>query len=141
MLEAQIQIRTRYAETDQMGYVYYGHYLTYLEIGRTEAIRQVGITYQALETEHNIMLPVAEAHLEYKRPIRYDQLITIQTAVHSLPNSARIRFDSQILDDQQLLLAEGYVVLVFIDAQTRRPCRPPQFFLDAMAPFFQTPAL
>lgn len=138
MLEAQIQIRTRYAETDQMGYVYYGHYLTYLEIGRTEAIRQVGITYQALEKEHGIMLPVAEAHIEYKRPILYDQLITIHTAVHALPTSPSIRFDSQMIDSQQQLLATGYVVLVFIDAQSRRPCRPPKFFLDAMAPFYQS---
>ena len=129
MLTFQTTIRTRYAETDQMGYIYYGHYLTYFEVARTEAIKEIGLSYKDLEEKHGIMLPVLEAHLEYKQPATYDELLILTTKVDDNP-SVKIRFDTQIHNENGKLLVEGYVVLVFINKESRQPCRPPKVFID-----------
>jgi acyl-CoA thioester hydrolase len=134
MLEFQTTIRTRYAETDQMGYIYYAHYLTYLEVARTEAIKQIGISYRVLEDEYGIMLPVAEAHLDYKYPARYDDLLILTTKFEGQP-TVKIRFDTDICHESGLLLAKGYVTLVFVNKQSMKPCRPPQVFIDALKKF------
>ncbi len=131
MLENQIVVRPRYSETDQMGYVYYGRYAEYFEIGRTELVRELGIPYSRFEREDGIMLPVIELQVNYKTPARYDDALTITTQLKE-PPTARIRFDYQIVNEQQELVVTGHVVLVFIHTHTRRPCRPPRFFLEAL---------
>src|SRR5690606_36415022 len=81
------QIRVRYGETDQMGYLYYGFYALYYEQARTEAIRQLGLTYKSLE-ESGVMMPVMEMNAKYYRPAHYDDLITVDTRVETLDESS-----------------------------------------------------
>lgn len=128
MFRSEFQIRTRYAETDQMGYIYYGHYLTYLEVARTEAIKSLGLSYRQFEEELEIMLPVAEAFVQYKAPAKYDDLLTIKTLIKDKP-SGKIRFDSEIYNQDNILLATAYVILVFVSKKTMKPTRPPDAFI------------
>ena len=121
--EHTTSIRVRYAETDQMGVVWHGNYLQYFECGRTEALRACGWSYRAME-EAGIMLPLVEAHLEYARSAKYDDLLTVKTMVRE-PPTARIRFDYEVRNEAGETLVIGHTVLGFVDAKTRRPCRPP----------------
>jgi acyl-CoA thioester hydrolase len=73
------EVRVRYAETDQMGIVYYANYLVWFEIGRVELLRALGLTYNQLEIEHQCILPVIEATCRYRAPARYDDEIVIET--------------------------------------------------------------
>ena len=117
-------LRTRYAETDQMGEVYYGNYPQYLELGRVEWLRSIGFTYKAME-EEGIMMPVVSLQIQYKKPALYDELITIRTKLKELP-STKIEFDYEILNEKGELLSTANTVLVFVDAKTFRPVRCPE---------------
>jgi acyl-CoA thioester hydrolase len=126
------QIRVRYAETDQMGVVWHGNYLQYFEAARTEALRASGWSYRGLE-ESGVMLPLVEAHLEYVRPARYDDLLTVRVTV-SDPPTARMRFDYEVRSETGERLVTGHTILGFVDAATRRPCRPPPRLRALFAP-------
>ena len=117
-------LRTRYAETDQMGVVYYGNYPQYLELGRVEWLRSIGFTYKAME-EEGIMMPVVSLQIQYKKPALYDELITIRTKLKELP-STKIEFNYEILNEKGELLSTANTVLVFVDAKTFRPVRSPE---------------
>ena len=117
-------LRTRYAETDQMGVVYYGNYPQYLELGRVEWLRDIGFTYKAME-EEGIMMPVVSLQIQYKKPALYDELITIRTKLKELP-STKIEFNYEILNEKGELLSTANTVLVFVDAKTFRPVRCPE---------------
>ena len=118
------ELRTRYAETDQMGVVYYGNYPQYLELGRVEWLRSIGFTYKAME-EEGVMMPVVSLLIQYKKPALYDELITIRTKLKELP-STKIEFDYEILNEKGELLSTANTVLVFVDAKTFRPMRCPE---------------
>ncbi|GJH40875.1 thioesterase [Capnocytophaga sp. HP1101] len=117
-------LRTRYAETDQMGVVYYGNYPQYLELGRVEWLRSIGFTYKGME-EEGVMMPVVSLQIQYKKPALYDELITIRTKLKELP-STKIEFDYEILNEKGELLSTANTVLVFVDAKTFRPVRCPE---------------
>ena len=117
-------LRTRYAETDQMGVVYYGNYPQYLELGRVEWLRSIGFTYRAME-EEGVMMPVVSLQIQYKKPALYDELITIRTKLKELP-STKIEFNYEILNEKGELLSTANTVLVFVDAKTFRPVRCPE---------------
>nr|WP_314785460.1 thioesterase family protein [uncultured Capnocytophaga sp.] len=117
-------LRTRYAETDQMGVVYYGNYPQYLELGRVEWLRSIGFTYKAME-EEGVMMPVVSLQIQYKKPALYDELITIRTKLKELP-STKIEFNYEILNEKGELLSTANTVLVFVDARTFRPVRCPE---------------
>ncbi|WP_315037086.1 thioesterase family protein [Capnocytophaga sputigena] len=117
-------LRTRYAETDQMGVVYYGNYPQYLELGRVEWLRSIGFTYKAME-EEGVMMPVVSLQIQYKKPALYDELITIHTKLKELP-STKIEFDYEILNERGELLSTANTILVFVDAKTFRPVRCPE---------------
>jgi acyl-coA thioester hydrolase, ybgC/ybaW family len=121
-------LRTRYAETDQMGVVYYGNYPQYLELGRVEWLRAIGLTYKEMEAE-GIMMPVVLLQIQYKKPALYDELITIRTKLKDLP-STKIEFDYEILNEKGELLSTANTILVFVDARTFRPVRCPEKVLD-----------
>jgi acyl-CoA thioester hydrolase len=93
---ADTTIRVRYAETDQMGVVYYGNYFTWFEIGRVELCRQIGFEYKKMETEDDSFLVVAEANCRYKRPARFDDLLTIRTRVTAAQRRT-VRFAYEII--------------------------------------------
>lgn len=137
MFTCDIQQRIRYGETDQMGYVYYGRYAEFYEIGRTELIRLLGMTYRDLELS-GILLPVVRLIAKYHRPAEYDELITIRTQLRSLP-TARITFFYEIFNETGDLINEAECQLVFTDSSTRKPVRPPRNLMDALEPYFANP--
>jgi len=135
MYSCDISQRIRYGETDQMGYVYYGRYAEFFEIGRTELIRKLGMTYRDLESS-GILLPVVRMTVKYNKPAVYDELINIRTTLRSLP-TARITFFYEIYSEAGDLINEAECQLVFTDSISRKPVRPPKILMDALKPFFQ----
>ncbi len=130
MKEHEIKIRVRYSETDQMGVVYHGNYAQYFEMGRVEWLRNMGISYRWME-DNGIMLPVVSLTMNYKKPARYDDLLTIKTKMLKL-SSVKIEFDYEITNENNELLTTGYSVLVFVDMKTGRPTAPPKYILDLL---------
>ena len=137
MFTATTQIRVRYGETDQMGYLYYGNYALYYEVGRAEAIRQLGFTYRQLE-EMGVMMPVVELNSRYFRPALYDDLITVKTTLQELPTGTKIQFHSELFNEAGVLLNKGVVTLVFFDPKEKKTVAMPQVLVDRLAPHFKT---
>lgn len=125
------RLRSRYGETDKMGYVYYGRYLEYFEEARTEMIRSFGVSYRDLENQ-GIMLPVAQVELAYKEPIFYDELMDIDVILYDEPTVRLETYYEVYTQDRSKLHSIGRVTLVFIDQKSRRPIRPPADFVNAM---------
>ena len=123
-----VEIRTRYGETDQMGVIYYGIYPQYLEVARVEWLRSLGISYKELEAL-GVMLPVVSLQINYKRPARYDQLLSITLTLREKPTS-KITFDYQIFNEEKQLLAEANTTLVFVNKETFKPIKCPDFILE-----------
>lgn len=126
----QTQIRVRYSETDQMQVVYHGNYAQYFEIGRVEWLRNKGISYKWME-ENGIMLPVVSLTMNYKKPARYDELLTLKTILKN-KTSVKIEFDYELYNESGELLTTGNSILVFVDMKTGRPVAPPQYILDVL---------
>jgi acyl-CoA thioester hydrolase len=119
-------LRVRYAETDQMGFVYYGNYAAYYETGRVELLRQMGTTYRQLE-ESGVLMPVTQLVCNFYRPAKYDDLLTITTSIKSLTET-RIEFEYSILNEEGVELNKGFTQLAFISKHNMRPCRIPDWF-------------
>jgi acyl-CoA thioester hydrolase len=134
MYISETTVRVRYAETDRMGYVYYGNYTQYYEIGRVEALRQLGSSYKDME-DNGIMLPVYTCNIKYIKPALYDDLLVIKTTIKELP-SARISFDYEIYNQKNELLNTANTVLVFINTTTNKPCVAPESFMEKLRKFF-----
>lgn len=128
-------LRVRYSETDQMGYAYYGHYAAYFEVARVESLRQLGLTYKALE-DMGIIMPVLENHSKYLAPARYDDRLKIETTIREMPG-VRIRFEYEISNEAGGIIHRGETLLAFVNKLTGRPCRPPQVFTEVLEPFFR----
>ncbi|ELR70187.1 4-hydroxybenzoyl-CoA thioesterase [Fulvivirga imtechensis AK7] len=135
MFQHQTQIRVRYAETDQMGYVYYGNYAAYYEVARVESLRSLGLSYRQLE-EQGVMMPVLENKSKYIAPATYDELLTIKTTIHKAPK-VRILFHYEIYNESDKLIHTGETMLVFINMKTGRPCGPPEAMVNLLRPFFE----
>lgn len=125
-----IEIRIRYAETDQMGVVHHANYALYLEMGRTEWLRKLGLSYKKME-EEGIALPVISLQVNYKKSIRYDDLIKVKTQLKERPRSV-VEFDYEISNDFGEILATANTVLAFINLKTNKPTRPPKYFLEVL---------
>ncbi|MDC6389558.1 thioesterase family protein [Maribacter sp. PR1] len=126
----EISFRVRYAETDQMGIVYYGNYAQYLEMGRVEWLRSLGVSYKWME-EKGVMLPVISLKIDYKSSARYDDLITVRTRLKKTP-TVRIEFDYTILNEIQEILVEANTVLVFMDSHKKKPIKCPDYILERL---------
>ncbi|MFC4722148.1 acyl-CoA thioesterase [Geojedonia litorea] len=126
----EVELRIRYGETDQMGVVYHGNYAQYFEIGRTEWLRSLGATYKQMEND-GIMLPVISLSVNYKKSVRYDDLIKVKTSLKKLP-TASIEFDYIILNEAGEIVTTGNTVLAFIDINRNRPTRCPKYILDKL---------
>ena len=135
MISCDTQIRIRYGETDRMGYAYYGYYPFYYEQGRTELLRQFGLSYRDME-DSGIMLPVADLHVDYYAPTYYDELITVRTSVVEKP-AAKIVFIYEIFNSKNELINRATTTLVFVKAENRKPCRPPKQFMERISPYFK----
>lgn len=135
MFTATTQIRVRYAETDQMNVVYHGNYAQYFEVGRAEAIREMGFTYKTMEAM-GIIMPIVELHAKFIRPAHYDDLLTVKTMLQELPNDHRIEFHQEVYNEKEKLLTVGKVVLYFLTADTMEKTTMPQILLEKLAPYF-----
>ncbi len=124
-------MRSRYGETDRMGYVYYGNYLQYFEVARIEMIRACGLSYREME-DAGVMLPVIHAEIQYKAPILYDEVFEIKVMMFDLPDVRLQTFYEIRTNNGAELHVMGEVTLVFMNAQTRRPMRAPQNFVEGL---------
>ncbi|MBI3134669.1 MAG: acyl-CoA thioesterase [Bacteroidetes bacterium] len=136
MFTHDTQIRIRYSETDQMGYCYYGNYAQFFEIGRVETLRSLGISYKELE-EKGIMLPVLNYEVKFIKPAFYDDLVTIRTIIKTIPR-ARIDFDYELYNENQVLLTTAHTTLVFIQKESMKPCPAPAEVIDKLTHFFNS---
>lgn len=135
MYQQEIQVRVRYAETDKMGYVYYGNYATYYEVARVEALRAVGFSYKKLE-DTGIGMPVLDLKIKYRQPARYDDLLTIKLTITEMPK-ARIVFQYEVTNEVGKLINTGETTLVFINLQSGRPVKMPTELHDLFKPYFE----
>ena len=136
MYSAETKIRVRYGETDQMGYLYYGYYALYYEVGRAEAIRELGFTYKQME-DMGIMMPVAELNAKYYRPAKYDDLITVKTILKELPDGPKISFHSELYNEGNELLNVGITTLVFYDPANKTKTTMPQALVEKLKIYFE----
>lgn len=132
----EVQKRVRYGETDQMGYLYYGQYAQYYEIGRVEMLRSVGLTYKSMEQEHGILMPVVSLQVRFIGPAYYDELISIRTILPSLPDRF-ISFDMELFNEAGKLINRGNVRLCFVEQKDQKIRRAPDFLLEKLMPYFE----
>jgi acyl-CoA thioester hydrolase len=118
-------VRIAYADTDRMGVVYYANYLVLFERGRTEWLRSIGIRYRDMEEKQRIFMPAMEAHVEYFAPARYDDLIKVRTFLKEL-GAAHIVFGSEIYDEGNQRIAQGYVKLAVVNLLWKPTRLPPE---------------
>ena len=134
MYQSETILRVRYAETDKMGYVYYGNYAQYYEVGRVEALRQLGMSYKSIE-DNGVMLPVYTFNIRYFKPAFYDDLLRIKTTIKEIPGT-RINFEYEIYNEKSELLNRGDTTLIFINLETNKPCMAPDIFIEKVKKFF-----
>ena len=135
MLIHKTEIRVRYADTDQMKFVYNGKYFEYFEVGRTEMLRENGLPYHFIESK-GYQLPVIETYAKFIIPAKYDDILIIESKVKEYP-AFRIHIDYRIMRKETgELIVEGFTEQVFIKEATKKPSRPPELFIEAMKPFF-----
>ena len=118
----ETKIRVRYKDTDRMGVVYYGNYLTYFEIGRAELMRDLGFPYSAFESD-GYSLVVTEANAKYHSNVEYDTLVTVKTRISDL-RAVRVRFEYKIVDEKRELIVDGYTVHACLSTHSK-PMRIP----------------
>jgi len=136
MIKSESKLRVRYGETDQMGYVYYGVYAQYYEVGRVDAMRQLGFSYKDVEAK-GILMPVVEFIVNYKKPAFYDDEITIITYIKKKPEGLKIIFDYECYNSKKELLNTGKVTLVCVDKLTQKMVKLPNWFNKALSSFFK----
>lgn len=127
----QTELRVYYSDTDHGHVVYYSNYLKWFEIGRTEILRQVGFDYNDFE-KRNLIAPVVEVKCNYKQPARYNDVIIIKTTIDNIGNSS-IKFNYDIIrKNDNVLLANGYTVNVFVDMKTQESTAIPDNLRKAL---------
>lgn len=125
------KIRVRYGETDQMGVVHHGNYAQYLELARIEWLQQFGISYKSME-RNGVMLPVYEMNIKFRKPAFFDDLLFVETNLLNKPQ-VKIEFAYSIRNESEELLTTARTVLVFTDAQTKKPICCPDYILKTLA--------
>ena len=130
MLSHQVSYRVCYADTDQMGYVYYGNYARFYEIARVETLRSIGVSYKVLE-DAGIGLPVYENYSKYHAPALYDDLLRIECTLIKMP-SVRIEFEYKVYNQSDVLLHEGKTTLVFMELATKKVVKAPEWLNTAI---------
>ena len=136
MLDFTTEIRVRYADTDQMQFVYNGKYPEYFEVGRAEMMRSIGLPYRILEM-HGYMLPLLEVNVKYKNPAYYDDLLSVRAFVPEI-SKLKVHIEYTIhRTEEKILVAEGYTEHVFMKKESKKAVRPPEFFINAIKPFYK----
>ncbi len=126
----ETKVRVRYAETDRMGYCYYGNFAAYFEVARVEALRELGVTYRQLEDD-GVILPVLDYQIRYFKPALYDEVLTIKTIIEKV-DGARVHFSYITFNDKGEELNKATTTLVFVDAKKNRPMNPPKQLGDLL---------
>ena len=126
----ETQIRVEYHHTDQMGIVHHSNYVKFFEVARTEWLRAAGLTYAEME-RRGVMMPIVEVQVKYRQPAYYDELITVRAEVSELP-MARMTFRYEIRGEDGRDIASGLTTLGFIDKESRRPQRAPQWLMEVL---------
>lgn len=134
MISVDYPKRVRYAETDKMGFLYYGNYPKYYEIGRVELIRSLGYSYKELEDKAGILMPVVSMESRYLKSAYYDDEVIIRSCIKELPTKM-ICFDHELFVGDQLI-NKGNVKLFFIDAKTQKRISAPAILLEKLSPHF-----
>jgi acyl-CoA thioester hydrolase len=134
MFSHSTKIRVRYADTDQMGFMYYGNYATFYEVGRVEMLRSLGLTYKSME-ESGIIMPVTDLKCRYILPALYDEEITVKVFIDKMP-SLRIHFRYELYNESDDLINMGETTLVFIDQVKKKACLPSKEFLEKLSVYF-----
>ncbi|MBR1769212.1 MAG: acyl-CoA thioesterase [Bacteroidales bacterium] len=125
--------RVKYYETDKMGYVHNSNYFRFFEIGREETMRNLGISYDSLE-KNGVMMPLIEQYSRYHTPALYDDIITIRTFIKNIP-TLKMHFDYTVVrkeGDKEVLLCNGWNELCFVDFNSRKPIRCPQWLKEKL---------
>lgn len=134
MYSFKTNVRVRYAETDQMSFVYYGVYAQYYEVGRVELLRSLDLSYAKIE-DLGFFLPVVNLEVNYKKPAFYDNDLTIKTTVKEIPRS-KITFFYEIFNESNDLLNYGSVTLVFMNKKTNKICTAPKKLIERLSEKF-----
>ena len=124
------KLRVEYHHTDQMGIVHHSNYVKFFEVARTEWLRAAGLTYAEME-RRGVMMPIVEVQVKYRQPAYYDELISVRAEVDELP-MARMTFRYEIKGEDGRDIASGLTTLGFIDKETRRPQRAPQWLMEVL---------
>lgn len=127
------KLRVRYGETDQMGYCYYGNYAQFCEVGRVEAMREIGMSYKDMENQ-GVMLPVSEYTIKYIKPALYDDEIEVITHIKEL-KGPKLTFDYEIKNAAGEVISFASTVLIFVNKDSMRPIKPPKEFQDLLATY------
>ncbi len=136
MIKYRTEIRVRYADTDKMGIVYNGKYLEYFEVGRTELLRSLGLSYKEVE-DAGYHLPLIEAGLTYKQPALYDDVLVIESVVKEI-HSPKVHIEYTIFrKGSEEELTKGFTTHVFTKNNDNRPTRPPAIYIDKLKPYFE----
>ena len=130
MKKSSTKTRVRYSETDQMGVVYHGNYAQFFEMGRTEWLRSLGVTYKDMEM-NGIILPVVSLNLTFIKSALYDDILTIHTFLKKEP-MVKIEFNYEIKNQLDELICTGSSVLAFIDSKNMKPTRCPDYLLKGL---------
>jgi acyl-CoA thioester hydrolase len=130
MISFETKIRVEYHHTDQMGIVHHSNYVKFFEVARTEWLRAMGVTYAEME-RRGVMMPIVDVAVKYRNPALYDELISVTAFVDAMP-MARMTFRYEVRGEDGREIASGSTTLGFIDSQTRRPVRAPQWLLEVI---------
>tara|TARA_B100001121_G_scaffold306260_1_gene325415 strand:+ start:183 stop:587 length:405 start_codon:yes stop_codon:yes gene_type:complete len=130
MYQSNVNIRVRYAETDQMGYCYYGNYAMYYEVARVETLRAIGFNYKSLE-EDGVLLPVIDFSIKYLKPAFYDDQLEIICKIPIIPN-VRIKFEYETFNEKKEMINFGNTTLVFLNKISKKPVNCPKPLLDKL---------
>jgi acyl-CoA thioester hydrolase len=126
-LSAESKVRVRYGETDRMGYAHHANYALYFEEGRTELLRKLGMDYKTME-DKGVILPLSHMSFEFKIPAHYDEVLLIKTSLREM-KGVRLTFDYEAINEWGKTVCLASTTLIFVDSETRKPTRPPNFFM------------
>ncbi len=135
MLTSTTQIRVRYAEVDQMGFMYYGNYATFYEVARAVMIRDAGYPYSDMEKD-GVVMPVVKMSSKFLKPALYDELITVETTMKELHTHGFVTFHHKLFNEKNELLNIGEVTLTFFDPKTQKRVKMPERLLSYLQPYF-----
>ena len=135
MFSFDTHVRVRYADTDQMQVVYHAKYIEYFEVGRTDSMRSLGITYKDVE-QAGIIMPIVSVECKFIKPALYDDFLTIRTSLLQLPKDHKIEFHQEVYNEKNQLLCKGKVSLYFMEKITFQKTGMPSMLATKLEPFF-----